>query len=174
MVRRIIVTGPAGAGKSRLARELGAAFGLPVLHLDTLFWQPGWIETPKAEFEALQRRELEHDSWVVDAQYDDMLPEWFDAAETIVFVDASPLRCLWRVSRRRLAGDNGPHVPGGAKPAPLHRSLLKFARLQWHYRRRIRPQLLADLAGRRDRQRVVVLRGRSDAGLVPLPAGNPS
>lgn len=173
-MRRIIVTGPAGAGKSRLARELGDEFALPVIHLDTFFWQPGWIETPKDEFEAVQRRELENDAWVVDAQYDDMIPEWFEAAETIVFVDASPLQCFWQVSRRRLSGDSGPHVPGGAKPAPLYRALLKFARLQWYYRRRIRPQLLAELAGRRERQRVVVLRGRRDTGLVPLASGNPS
>lgn len=173
-MQRIIVTGPAGAGKSRLARELGDAFAIPVLHLDTLFWQAGWIETPKDEFEEQQRRELTKDAWVVDAQFDDMLPEWFDAADAIVFVDASPLRCFWHVGRRRLAKDSGPHVPGGAPPAPLYRSLLKFARLQWYYRRRIRPQLVAELEARRDGQHVVVLRGGQDAGLVPAPAGNPS
>jgi adenylate kinase family enzyme len=172
-VKRIVVTGPAGAGKSRLARELGDALAVRVLHLDAFFWRPGWVATPEQEFDELQRRELAHDAWVVDGQYDDILPDWFDLAELIVFVDASPFQCLWQVSRRRLARDEGPHVPGG-KPAPLHRSLFKFARLQWHYRRRIRPQLLADLAGRRSRQRVVVIRSRRDAGLVPRPAGNPS
>lgn len=103
-MKRIAVTGPAGAGKSRLARELGDAYGIDVLHLDTLFWKPGWVRTPQAEFEAMQRRELERESWIVDAQYDDMIPDWFDAADAVVFVDASPLRCLWRVSRRRQIG----------------------------------------------------------------------
>ena len=157
-VNRIAVTGPAGAGKSRLARDLGAAYGIEVLHLDTLFWKPGWVPTPVAEFEALQRRELERDSWIVDAQYDDMIPDWLDAADAVVFVDASPLRCLWRVSRRRLDRDGRPDIPAGTKPAPVHRALAKFVRLQWNYRRTVRPELLADLAGRRSRQRVVVLR----------------
>ena len=120
-VKRIAVTGPAGAGKSRLARDLGAAYGIEVLHLDTLFWKPGWVQTPAAEFEALQRRELERDSWIVDAQYDDMIPDWLDAADAVVFVDASPLRCLWRVSRRRLdRGRRARHsgrVRAGAGPS---------------------------------------------------------
>jgi adenylate kinase family enzyme len=157
-VKRIAVTGPAGAGKSRLARELGNTFGIEVLHLDTLFWKPGWVRTPPSEWEALQRRELERASWIVDAQYDDMIPDWFDAADVLVLIDASPLRCLWRVSRRRLDGDGGPEVPAGSEPAPAHRALKKFLRGQWHYRRTVRPELLADLARRRTLQRVVVIR----------------
>jgi len=125
-VKRIAVTGPAGAGKSRLARDLGAAYGIEVLHLDTLFWRPGWLATPAAEFEAMQRRELERDSWIVDAQYDDMIPDWLDAADAVVFVDASPLRCLWRVSRRRLDRNGRPDLPAGSEPAPVHRALAKY------------------------------------------------
>jgi adenylate kinase family enzyme len=173
-VKRIAVTGPSGAGKSRLARELGDAFAIQVLHLDTLSWRPGWVKRPKADFEELQRRELEQESWIVDGQPDGMLPDWFDAADTIIFVDASPLQCLWRAGRRRLAGEAGPHVPAGSKPGPLHRSVLKFARWQWHYRWKVRPRLLAELEGRRETQRVVVLRGRTDGWLGPLLSGNPS
>ncbi|HEY8192740.1 MAG TPA: hypothetical protein VIF36_02335 [Gaiellaceae bacterium] len=161
-MKRIAVTGPAGAGKSRLARELGDAFGIEVLHLDTLFWKPGWVRTPAAEWEVLQRRELERDSWIVDAQYDDMLPDWLDAADAVILVDASPLRCLWRVSRRRLDGKRGPDVPGGSERAPIHHSLAKFARGQWHYRRTVRPELLADLGRRHSRQRIVVIRSGED------------
>ena len=157
-MKRIVVTGPAGAGKSRLARDLGAAYGIEVLHLDTLFWKPGWVQTPAAEFEAMQRSELERDSWIVDGQYDDMIHDWFDAADAVIFVDASPLHCLWRVSRRRLDGDGGPDIPSGSEPAPVHRALAKFARLQWKYRRTVRPDLLSDLARRQSQQRVVVLR----------------
>jgi hypothetical protein len=170
-VIRIAVTGPAGAGKSRLARALGNAYGIEVLHLDALFWKPGWVHTLPEDWDAMQRRELERDSWIVDAQYDDMIPDWFDAAGAVVFVDASPLRCLWRVSRRRLEADGGPDVPPGSEPAPVHRALAKFARGQWHYRKTVRPVLLADLARRRSRQRVVVLRtgGESRRFMAHLP-----
>jgi hypothetical protein len=156
-MKRIAVTGPAGAGKSRLAREIGSAYGIEVLHLDALFWRPGWLETPAAEWEARQRRELERDSWIVDAQYDDMIPGWLETADLVVVVDASPLRCLWGVSRRRLGGANGPDAPPDSEPAPVHRALATFTRGQWHYRRSVRPRLLARLARRPARQ-VVLLR----------------
>jgi adenylate kinase family enzyme len=165
-VKRIAVTGPAGAGKSRLARELGAAYEIGVLHLDTLFWKPGWVPTPPDEWEARQRRELAAASWVVDAQYDDMLPEWFEAADTVVFVDASPLRCLWRVSRRRLRRHASPGTPAGTEPGALHRSVLKFLRNQWRYRTKVRRALIAELARERAGRRIVVVRREGDASTL--------
>jgi adenylate kinase family enzyme len=163
-VKRIVVTGPIGAGKSRLAGELGELLAVRVLHLDAMFWKPGWVATPPGEWAELQRRELAADSWIVDAQFDDVLPDWFHAADTVVFVDASALRCLWRVSRRRLHREASVGTPAGTEAAPFHRALLKFLRNQWRYRRTVRGELLAELARERDGRRVVVLRRGGDAG----------
>jgi adenylate kinase family enzyme len=161
-VKKIAVVGPIGAGKSRLANELGKLLGIRVLHLDTLFWKPGWVPTPRDEFEAMQRRELATDSWIVDAQFDDMLPDWVYTADTVVFVDISLLRSLWRVTKRRLNRQASVGTPVG-EPGALHRSLLKFARNQWQYRTTVRRELLAELARDRDGRRVVVLRDGGDA-----------
>jgi adenylate kinase family enzyme len=46
---RIMIVGPPGSGKSTLARVLGERTGLPVLHIDKIHWQHGWIERSKAE-----------------------------------------------------------------------------------------------------------------------------
>jgi adenylate kinase family enzyme len=161
-VKRIAITGPVGAGKSQLAEKLGAAVAIRVLHLDALFWKPGWVPTPRNEFEAMQRRELATDSWIVDAQYDDMLPDWVEAADTVVFVDTSLFRSLWGVSKRRLERRAGIGTPIG-KPGALHRSLLKFIRNQWQYRRTVRSELLEELARERAGRKVVVLRRDGDA-----------
>jgi adenylate kinase family enzyme len=165
-VKRIVVTGPAGAGKSELAQQLGATLGIPVVHLDTLFWKPGWVATPPAEWEALQRRELAAEQWIVDSQADDMLPDWLHAADMIVFVDASPLRCFWRVARRRMNRRASVGIPAATRPGALHRALLKFVRNQWRYRRRVRAELLAELARERDERRVVILRRDDGAAFV--------
>jgi adenylate kinase family enzyme len=173
-VKRIAVVGPAGAGKSRLARELSELLRIPVLHLDALYWRPGWVATPAAEWEARQRRELAADSWIVDAQYDDMLPAWFEGADTIVFVDASLLQCLWRVTRRRFNRGAAAGVPTGSEPAPVHRAIAKFLRGHWHYRRTVRPKVLSELSRARHRCRVVVFRRERDLGALLGGMDSPS
>ena len=162
MVKRIAVIGPTGAGKSWLAGRLGEKLGVRVVHLDTLYWQPGWVRTPHEEWVATQLRELEEESWIVEAQYDDMLPDWIDAADTIVFLDVSPLQCLWRVSKRRMDSQPATGSPAGSEPGPVQGALRKFVRNQWEYRRKVRPELKADLARRQNGQRVVVLRSETD------------
>ena len=51
-MERILIIGCGGAGKSTLARQLGERTGLPVVHLDQLFWHPGWVESTKDEIDA--------------------------------------------------------------------------------------------------------------------------
>ena len=162
-MRKIAVVGPVGAGKSHLANELGKLLGIRVLHLDALFWNPGWVATSPDEWEARQRLELAADSWIAEAQFDDVLVDWFREADTVVFVDAAPLRCLWRVARRRLNRQAGVGTPAGSEPGPSHKALAKFVRNQWHYRTSVRKQVLAELEREQVGRRVVVVRRRSDA-----------
>jgi hypothetical protein len=166
-VQRIAILGPAGAGKSWLARELTAALSLPVIHLDRLYWRPGWVPTPKPEWEAVQRRELGRESWIADGLQEGrvgMPEQWLDAADTIVFIDAAPLACVWRVIRRRLDSQAGPEMPADCKPAPFYRAFPRFLRLLLLYRRTVRADVLANLARRQQRQQVAILRSEEDVG----------
>jgi adenylate kinase family enzyme len=166
-VQRIAILGPAGAGKSWLARELAAALGLPVIHLDRLYWRPGWVPTPEPEWDSIQRRELGRESWIADGLQEGRVgvPEhWLDAADTIVFIDASPVSCVWRVIRRRLDSQPGPEMPADCKPAPFYRAFPKFLRLLLLYRRTVRPEVLANLARRQQHQQVAILRSEEDVG----------
>ncbi len=52
-MKRVMVVGPSGVGKSTLARGLGKVLNLPVVHLDKLYWRPGWVEPPEEEFYAV-------------------------------------------------------------------------------------------------------------------------
>ena len=67
-LKRWLILGAGGAGKSRLAREMAEILDLPIIHLDRHFWNPGWIESGKKEW---ARR-------VVELTSDD---EWPDLAE---------------------------------------------------------------------------------------------
>jgi adenylate kinase family enzyme len=49
-MKKILIIGSGGAGKSTLSRQLGNILNLEVIHLDSLYWHPGWVETPKPEW----------------------------------------------------------------------------------------------------------------------------
>ena len=161
-MRRILVIGPAGSGKSWLARHLREALGLPVIQLDTMFWQPGWVPMPQAEWEELQRREAAADEWIAEGLHDTTVHLWLDAADTVIFIDASPFASVWRVSRRRLSGEGEGDGPEGCEPAPAHVALAKFGAYLWEYWTKTRSQLLAELRHERPGQRVIVLRRGRD------------
>ena len=55
---KIAILGTSGSGKSTLAKRLGERYGLPVLHMDTVHFLPGWVERPFAEEEAIVRQFL--------------------------------------------------------------------------------------------------------------------
>jgi hypothetical protein len=163
-MRRVAILGPAGAGKSWLARELASSLALPVIHLDRLYWNPGWVPAPAPEWQTIQDREIARESWIADGlQEERAMPHlWLDAADTIVFLDASPLSCIWRITRRRLDSDPGPEMPEDCEPAPFYRAFPKVMRFLWLYRRNARARILAELARRKQSQQVAVLRGNDD------------
>ena len=73
-MERVLIIGCGGSGKSTLARQLGEKTGLPVVHLDQLFWHPGWVESTKDEIDTKIREELGKSRWIMDGNYNRTLP----------------------------------------------------------------------------------------------------
>ncbi|RSN37901.1 DNA topology modulation protein FlaR [Amycolatopsis sp. WAC 01416] len=96
-MRRIMVVGCSGAGKSTFSRRLGAALGLPVTHLDRLFWRPGWTRAPEEDFHAAQQEIVSSDAWVIDGNYGASMRLRLPRADAIVFLDFPRRICLRRV-----------------------------------------------------------------------------
>lgn len=46
-MKKILVLGCPGSGKSTLSRRLGPLLDIPVVHMDRLFWTPGWVSIPR-------------------------------------------------------------------------------------------------------------------------------
>jgi adenylate kinase family enzyme len=131
--------GPGGAGKSTLARALGTRTGLPVVHLDRYFWHPGWVETPREEWRALQEHLFAADEWVADGNYSATNDVRLGRADTVVLLDFPAWRTLPRALRRSLSNYGKPVQAEGCP----ERVDPKF--LWWivNYRRRSRPRVLA-------------------------------
>ena len=101
-MRRVVILGPGGSGKSTLAIHLGEITGLPVVELDKLFWRAGLAATPHDEWVKLQQRLVQEDAWIIEGDLGpyDAVEVRVHAADTIVFLDFSPVRCAWRAIRR--------------------------------------------------------------------------
>jgi adenylate kinase family enzyme len=104
-MKRVVVLGPGGAGKSTLAARLGEITGLPVVELDKVFWQPGLAATPHNQWVEIQQRLIEEDKWIMDGDLGpyDAIEVRLSAADTIIFLDFSIIRCAWRSVRRSRA-----------------------------------------------------------------------
>src|SRR3954454_9258425 len=101
-MRRVLVIGCGGAGKSTFARELGARLGLPVVHLDRLYWKPGWVPTPADEWEMVVREALAGERWVMDGNYGGTLAIRIQVADTAILLDVPRRPCVRRVVWRSL------------------------------------------------------------------------
>ena len=142
--RRILFVGCSGAGKSTLARQLGAILDLPVIHLDRHYWQPGWIPLDDDAWDRRLGELLAEPAWIMDGNYHRTFPLRMRFADVVVFLDLPRRVCLARVLRRIASGhgrtrdDLGPGCPEKWDG--------EFLRWVWHWKRDIRPQLLAALA----------------------------
>lgn len=155
-MRRIAVLGSSGSGKSTLARQLGEILGLPVVHMDVLFWRPGWVEAPEEEWRTLHDEAVRGDAWIIDGNYSRTWETRLPRADTIVFLDLPRWRCLWRVLWRRVryAGRTRPDMAPGC-PEKVDREFLAWV-WQWHAQHR--PRHLAALREYGREKDVVILR----------------
>jgi adenylate kinase family enzyme len=101
-MERIMIIGCGGSGKSTLAQQLGEKTGLPVVHLDQLFWTPGWVSVSKEEFDRRHREALAREKWIMDGNFDRTIPERITRCDTVVYLDFSRFACLMGVAKRIL------------------------------------------------------------------------
>jgi adenylate kinase family enzyme len=137
-VQRIAVIGSGGAGKSMLARQLGAILDLPVIHLDQHYWSPGWVPMPDDRWWDCQRALLRGDRWVVDGNYGGTLELRAELADTIVFLDLPRRVCVSRALRRV----RSPVLQADGCPQRMDRQFLRWI---WQFPTRTRPRMLAVL-----------------------------
>lgn len=158
---RIAVMGSGGSGKSTLARQISNALGIEVIHLDALYWRPGWVEPPREEWEAIQREMVGRDRWVMDGNYGGTLDIRLQAADTVIFLDMPRSLCLWRVISRwiRYTGRSRPDMAPGCE----ERLTWEFIRWVWTYPATRRPAILRTLADYAPGRRIVRLRSRKAA-----------
>jgi adenylate kinase family enzyme len=155
-MRRVLVIGSGGAGKSHFAKQLGERTGLPVTHLDALYWQPGWVPQAPEPWHAQVTEVLAGDRWILDGNYGGTLGLRLAACDTVVFLDLPRRVCLGRVLRRWFSyrGRSRPDM----RPDCPEQLTWEFLHWIWTYPKVRRPAVLRRLDEVGPAVRVVRLR----------------
>jgi adenylate kinase family enzyme len=159
-MQRIAIIGPAAAGKSSLALRLGSLLGIQTYHLDQLYWRPGYIATPDAEWSAFLDEIVSRPSWIIDGNFTASLPARLAAADTVLFLDLPRVTCVLSAIRRRVVHPlrRAPGMPEGCQPMFNRR----FFGWIWTFHEDHRPYYLKLLAEPVQGRQVHVFRNRHE------------
>ncbi len=157
-IKRIIVIGSGGAGKTTLSLKLGEIAHLPVVHLDKLFWNGHWTHVEADEFDAALNAELAKEKWIIDGNFERTLETRLAHCDLAVYLDYSPLLCVLGVLKRvrKHYGTTRPDM-GGDCPERYDLSFLKWV---YTFRRKNRDKYLKTLA--ESGKNYIVLKNRID------------
>lgn len=141
--RRVLIVGCGGAGKSTLAVEMGKRFGLPVVHLDKLWWLPDWQTRSEQEFDELLFCELEKSDWIIEGNYFRTFKTRLSYADFCIFLDYDTELCINSVYERaaKYKGVTRPDMTDGCTEQVDD----EFKNWITSFKENVRPRMLSEL-----------------------------
>lgn len=114
-MKRVMILGCCGAGKSTFAKKLNEKLHLELIHLDQHYWKPNWVETEKKEWEGKVKKLSAKDKWIIDGNYSGTMDIRLERADTVFYLDISTIKCFVRVLKRirKYKGKTRPDMPEG-------------------------------------------------------------
>lgn len=120
-MNRVLIIGSPGAGKSTFAQRLAGRTGLPLVHLDDLYWERGWKQVERGVWRSRLSDALTGERWILDGNFSSTLLRRAYRADTVFFLRPPRWQCLWRAFWRERLG-RYPH--GGHPPKWPSRALM--------------------------------------------------
>ena len=112
-MKRIMVIGCCGAGKSTFSKALNEKLQLPLIHLDQHYWQPNWVETKPDIWKNKVEQLVQNDEWIIDGNYGGTMDLRLARADTVIYLDISTPKAIYRILKRSIAhlGKTRPDMP---------------------------------------------------------------
>ena len=100
-MKKVIVIGCPGSGKSTVSRTLHNKTGVPLYHLDMMYWNADKTTVEKSVFLERLSDVLEKDEWIIDGNYGSTMELRMAACDTVIFLDYPLEVCLNGIKERR-------------------------------------------------------------------------
>ena len=100
-MKKVIVIGCPGSGKSTVSRALHNKTGIPLYHLDMMYWNADKTTVEKSVFLERLFVVLEKDEWIIDGNYGSTMELRMAACDTVIFLDYPLEVCLGGIKERR-------------------------------------------------------------------------
>jgi len=100
-MKKVIVIGCPGSGKSTISRALHNKTGIPLYHLDMMYWNADKTTVEKSVFLERLFAVLEKDEWIIDGNYGSTMELRMAACDTVIFLDYPLDVCLDGIKERR-------------------------------------------------------------------------
>lgn len=138
-MKKILIIGSSGAGKSTFSRRLSEITNIEILHLDKLYWKPNWTEPSKEEWKATLEKAMRGEMWIMDGNYSNTLDLRLPACDTVIFLDMPRTVCVYRVLKR-VALSYGKTRLDMAENCAEHFDW-KFIKWIWDFKNRSKPKM---------------------------------
>ena len=156
-MKRIIVIGCPGSGKSTFSKSLSAKMGIPLFHLDMMFWNANRTTVEKTVFRQRLSNILQLEEWIIDGNYQSTIELRLQVCDTVFFLDYSLDTCLDGVRSRR--GKARTDMPWTEKENEEDAEFIEFIK---KYRSESRPVVM-ELLEKYKNKKIYVFKERSEA-----------
>ena len=154
-MKKVIVIGCCGSGKSTFAGHLHACTGIPLFHLDQLNWNTDKTTVEKTVFLKRVKELIQKDTWIIDGNYGSSMEMRMQACDTVFFLDYPVDVCIQGIYDR--VGRVRTDMPWVEDEVDEY--LIEFVK---NYEKEDRPEVL-NLLSKYKRKDIHIFRSRLDA-----------